>query len=221
MVILPFNHSSFKGSFEEGLNKMNEGDSISFVVDAFNLFQKFFKSELPVFLNKGDVVKMDVKLNKILNSKEYSEKITEYENIVADLDIEEQRKMQTYLDTNQVHFSFFKNGMYYMPLNQGTGENAVKGDIVKINYKGSFLDGRLIESTYDRGQPMEFKLGEQGQVLKGIELAISLLNQGAKAKFIIPSQLAFGENGSSTGIIPPYSTLVYEIELLNINKNNN
>lgn len=221
MVILPFNHSSFKGSFEEGLNRMNEGDSVSFVVDAYNLFQKFFRSELPVFLNNGDVVKMDVKLNRILNSKEYAEKVSEYENIVDDLDIEEQRKMQTYLDTNQVHFSFFKNGMYYMPLNQGTGENAVKGDIVKINYKGSFLDGRQIESTYDRGQPMEFKLGEQGQVLKGIELAISLLNQGAKAKFIIPSQLAFGEKGSSTGIIPPYSTLVYEIELLNINKNNN
>lgn len=221
MVILPLNHSSFKGSFEEGLTMMNEGDCVSFIVDASALFKNFFHADLPLFLKQGDVVKMDVKLNRILNAKEYSEKVKEYQDLIDDRDIEEQRKVQTYLDTNQTHFSFFSNGMYYLPLNQGTGERAEKGDVVKINYKGCFLDGRQFESTYDRGLPLEFKLGEQGQVLKGIELGISLLNLGAKAKFIIPSQLAFGEKGSSTGIVPPYSTLIYEIELLNINKNNN
>lgn len=218
MVILPFNHSSFKGSFEEGLTTMNEGDSVSFIVDADALFEKFFKAERPLFLKKGDVVKMEVKLNKILNAEEYSCQLKEYRDMVADRDIEEQRKLQTYLDTNQTHFSFFSCGMYYLPIAQGTGSCAAKGDHVKINYKGYFLDGRPFESTYDRGQPLEFRLGEQGQVLKGIELAISLLNQGAKAKFIIPSQLAFGESGSSTGIIPPYTTVIYEIELLSINK---
>lgn len=220
MVILPFNHSSFNGSFEEGLTTMNEGDSVSFIVDAKGLFEHFFKTELPVFLKMGDVVKMDVKLNRILNKEQYAQTLKEYEEMLEDRDIEEQRKMQVFLDTNQVHFSYFNNGMYYTPISQGSGEIAERGDIVRIHYKGSFIDGRVFESTYDRGQPLEFKLGEQGQVIKGIELAISLLNEGAKAKFIIPSQLAFGESGSSTGIIPPYSTLVYEIELLKINKNN-
>jgi FKBP-type peptidyl-prolyl cis-trans isomerase len=68
---------------------------------------------------------------------------------------------------------------------------------------------------------MEFVFGEQGQVIKGFETAISLLNEGAQAKFIIPSQLAYGEKGSSTGIVPPYTTLVYEIELLKLTKHNN
>jgi FKBP-type peptidyl-prolyl cis-trans isomerase len=218
MVILPFNVSSFRGSFEEGLTGMNEGDSVSFIVDASALFRNFFKAELPMFLAYGDVVKMDVKLHRILSAKEYDAELKAYEELIADRDIEEQRKLQTYLDTNQTHFSFFSSGMYYMPMVQGAGNPAESGDLVKINYKGYFLDGRPFESTYERGQPLEFRLGEQGQVLKGMELAISLLSEGAKAKFIIPSQLAFGETGSSTGIVPPFSTVIYEIELLSINK---
>ncbi len=221
MVILPFNHSSFKGSFEEGLTSMNEGDSVSFIVDGHSLFRDFFKAKLPLFLQPGDAVKMDVKLNRILNKAEYEQTITEYKNMVEDRDIEEQRKLQTFLDTCGEHYAFFSNGIYCLPISQGTGNAAEYGDLVKVSYTGSFLDGRVFESTYMRGQPLEFKIGEQGQVIKGIELAISLLNEGGKAKFIIPSQLAFGETGSSTGIVPPYSTLIYEIELLNINKNNN
>jgi FKBP-type peptidyl-prolyl cis-trans isomerase len=218
MVILPFNHSSFKGSFEEGLTTMNEGDSVSFIVDAAELFKSFFRAELPVFLKTGDRVKMEVKLNRIMNAADYAAAVKDYQDMIADRDIEEQRKLQTFLDTSQTHFSFFSSGMYYMPLAQGAGNTAETGDLVKVNYKGMFLDGRSFESTYERGQPLEFRLGEQGQVLKGIELGISLLNEGAKAKFIIPSQLAFGEGGSSTGIVPPYSTVIYEIELLSINK---
>ena len=65
---------------------------------------------------------------------------------------------------------------------------------------------------------MQFTYGQEGQVIKGLEKAISFMNEGMKAKFIIPSQLAFGEMGSSSGIIPPNATLMYEIELLNINK---
>jgi FKBP-type peptidyl-prolyl cis-trans isomerase len=197
---------------------MSEGDSVSFIVDGVSLFKNFFKAELPIFLTPGDFVKMDVKLNKILNKREYTEKLNEYQELVDNGDIEEQRKIQVFLDTNQVHFSALDDGIYYQPLQQGTGPLAENGDVVKINYKGYFLDGRLFESTYERGQPLEFMLGEQEQVLKGIEKAISLMNEGAKTKFIIPSHLAFGESGSSTGIVPPYSTLVYEIELININK---
>jgi FKBP-type peptidyl-prolyl cis-trans isomerase FkpA len=221
MVILPFNHSSFTGSFEEGLTAMNEGDSVSFIVDGSSLFKNFFKVQLPFFLTPGDVVKMDVKLNKILNKNEYMQNLEEFKSLLDDSDIEEQRKIHLFLDTCKAHFTFFNDGIYYEPLNQGTGDNAEKGDVVKIHYKGYFLDGRQFESTYDRGQSLEFKLGEQEQVLKGIEKALSLMNEGAKTKFIIPSHLAFGESGSSTGIVPPYSTLIYEIELLSINKNLN
>lgn len=218
MVILPFNRSSFEGSFEEGLTTMNEGDSVSFIVDAQNLFTKFFKVELPLFLKPGSVVKMDVKLHKILNQAQYEEELKRFEALIEDRDIEEQRKIQLFVDTCNASYTRLQNGMYYLPITQGTGTPPEKGNVIKMNYTGCFLNGKVFESTYDRAQPMEYICGEQGQVIKGLESAISLMNEGAKAKFIIPSHLAYGEEGSSTGIIPPYTTVIYEIELLNLTK---
>ncbi len=218
MVILPFNHSSFEGSFEEGLNTMNEGDSVSFIVDANNMFSKFFKVDLPFFLKVGSVIKMDVRLHKILNNVEYQSELKRCTSLIEDRDIEEQRKIQLFIDTSRASYTLLQNGMYYLPITQGSGTPAEKGNIVKMNYTGSFLNGKVFESTYERSQPMEYVCGEQEQVIKGLETAISLMNEGAKAKFIIPSYLAYGEEGSSTGIIPPYSTVIYEIELLNLTK---
>ena len=220
-VILPFQHSSFEGSFEEGLTMMNEGDSVSFIVNADSLFQKFFFSELPMFLNHESVVKMDVKLHKILNQSEYEEEMKRYKEMVEDRDIEEHRKLQVFLDTAKTSFYPLNDGMYYLPLKQGSGDMAEKGNIVKINYKGCFLNGKVFESTYERGEPLEFVLGTQQQVIKGIERAVRMMNEGSKTKFIIPSQLAFGETGSTTGIVPPYTTVVYEIEMLSLTKYNN
>ncbi len=218
MVILPFNRSSFIGSFEEGLTRMNAGDSVSFIVNADSLFEKFFNAKLPLFLEHRSLVKMDVKLNRILTREEYKDVLDKYQMIVEDRDIEESRKLRIYLDTIQTQFYRIPNGMYYLPIKQGAGDYAKNGDMLNIHYKGYFLNGKQFESTYERGQPLEFNLGEEGQVIMGFRTALSLMNEGAKTKFIIPSHLAFGESGSSTNIVPPYTTIIYEIELLNLIK---
>ncbi len=221
MVILPFGHSSFEGSFEEGLTKMNDGDSVSYIVSADSLFSRFFKTQLPYFLKPGSAVKMDVKLNRILSKEQYQVELAKYQQMVEDRDIEESRKLTIYLDTNQTQFYRINNGMYYLPIKQGTGECVKYGDKVKINYKGYFLNGKQFESTYERRQPLEFVFGEDGQVIKGFRTALTLMNEGAKTKFVIPSNLAFGGSGSEANIIPPYTTVIYEIELVNLTKHNN
>jgi len=216
-VILPFNHSSFDGSFEEGLRTMNEGDSVSFIVDAEKLFTYFFKVELPYFIEKNGAVKMDVKLYKILNDIEYQKELIDFEQLIEDRDIEEQRKLLVYLDTVNTEFIPMDSGMFYQYIAQGAGDLAEEGKMVSIHFRGMFLNGKVVESTYDRKEPMKFLYGEEGQVIKGLEKAISMMNEGAKAKFIIPSQLAFGETGSSNGRVPPYTTVIYELEVLKIN----
>lgn len=223
MVILPYNVSpSFHGSFEEGISKMNEGDIYSYIVNADSLFKKFFKAPLPMFLKHGDVVKMDVTLHRILNKEEYVEELNKYQLLIKDKELNEINKLKLFLDTcNTNYFSMESGGMYYLPIKQGAGDCAVPGDEVIIHYKGYFLNGVEFESTYKYAQPLQFVLGQEGQVIKGLENAISLMNEGAKTKFIIPSQLAFGKMGSSTGIIHPYTTVVYELELLTIIKNKN
>lgn len=164
---------------------------------------------------------MDVKLFNILTPEQYQEELKNYAQIVEDRDIEEQRKLKTFLDTCKTEFYPLNNGMFYLPIKQGVGDNAESGNTIKIHYKGTFLNGKVFESTYDRKEPLEMVVGTQGQIISGLESAIRLMNEGAKTKFIIPSQLAFGETGSSTGIVPPYTTVVYEIELLSLTKYNN
>jgi FKBP-type peptidyl-prolyl cis-trans isomerase FkpA len=218
MVLLPLKTPSFTGSFEEGLTGMTEGDSVSFIVNADNLFKNFFKAPLPLFLKQGSAVKIDMRLNRIFNQKEYEEELSSYQNKLQDLDIEEQRKLTVFMDTSTTPYTHLKNGIYYLPIKQGAGDLPQEGDVIKVNYTGSFLNGKVFESTYKHKQPLEYTCGEQGQVIKGLEIAINLMNEGAKAKFIIPSCLAYGESGSSTGIVPSYTPVIYEVELLNLTK---
>lgn len=217
-VILPFNQISFKGSFEEHLKDMNEGDSVSFIVNTDSLFLKFFKADVPFFLKNNPTLKIDVKLHKILNNEDYKKELERYSELIEDADIEEARRLNVFLETTADKYTKTSSGVYFLPVKQGTGGFPEMGNRVKVNFKGSFLNGKLLESTYDRMQPFEFIIGEQGQVIKGLEISIKMLNEGAQAKFIIPSHLAYGNMGSSTGIVPPYTTLIYEIELIKIIK---
>ena len=97
-------------------------------------------------------------------------------------------------------------------INSGNGDSPKKGDTVKVHYKGMLLDETVFDSSYKRAQPIEFNVGI-GQVIKGWDEGIMLLKKGDKAKFIIPSDLAYGEAGAG-GVIPPNATLIFEVELL-------
>tara|TARA_B100001094_G_scaffold94525_1_gene90495 strand:+ start:2058 stop:2981 length:924 start_codon:yes stop_codon:yes gene_type:complete len=109
-------------------------------------------------------------------------------------------------------FKETKTGLKYIILKKGKGKKPSSGDIVKVHYKGELLDGTVFDSSYKRNQPIEFKVGE-GQVIAGWDEGIMLLDKGDKACFIIPSHLAYGENGAG-GVIPPNATLKFEVELV-------
>ena len=100
----------------------------------------------------------------------------------------------------------------YEIIKKGSGSNPRVGSSVSVHYSGYLLDGTKFDSSYDRGEPITFPLG-QGRVIKGWDEGISLLSKGAKAKFIIPSDLAYGERGAG-GVIPPGATLIFEVELV-------
>ncbi|MFI5149156.1 MAG: FKBP-type peptidyl-prolyl cis-trans isomerase [Bacteroidia bacterium] len=97
-----------------------------------------------------------------------------------------------------------------------TAGMAASGNKVKVHYSGYLLDGTSFDSSVDRGQPFEFNLG-QGMVIKGWDEGIALLHKGEKAKLIIPYNLAYGERGHPP-VIPPKSTLVFDVELIDITK---
>ncbi len=106
-----------------------------------------------------------------------------------------------------------ESGLKYKIIQNGTGQRAKAGDNVLVHYTGKLTNDTIFDSSVKRGQPFKFKLGA-GQVIKGWDEGIALLNIGDKAVLTIPSELGYGERGAGT--IPPNATLIFEVELISI-----
>lgn len=104
------------------------------------------------------------------------------------------------------------SGLQYMVLRQGNGKRPRSTERVRVNYRGTLLDGTEFDSSYSRGQPAEFALD---QVIPGWTEGVALMPVGAKYRFWIPSAIAYGERGSPP-TIGPNATLVFDVELLDI-----
>jgi FKBP-type peptidyl-prolyl cis-trans isomerase FkpA len=102
------------------------------------------------------------------------------------------------------------SGLQYEMIKEGTGATPKATDTVKVNYVGTLLDGTKFDSSIDRGQPAEFPLNG---VIPGWTEGIQLMKVGGKARFYIPSKLAYGPNGAG-GKIAPNSTLIFDVDLL-------
>jgi len=95
----------------------------------------------------------------------------------------------------------------------GTGDEAVNGKKVTVNYVGTLTDGKKFDSSYDRKQPFSFVLGK-GQVIKGWDEGVAGMKVGGQRKLTIPPSLGYGSR--SVGSIPANSTLIFEVELLKV-----
>jgi len=105
-------------------------------------------------------------------------------------------------------------GLQITDLAIGQGKEAKTGEKISVHYKGTLLNGTKFDSSYDRGKPFEFVLG-QNQVIQGWEKGVLGMKVGGKRKLVIPPSLAYGEQGIP-GAIPPKATLVFEVELLDV-----
>lgn len=130
----------------------------------------------------------------------YTKNIEEGENFLS-----ENKKREGVQETT--------SGLQYEVITMGTGAKPVATDLVKVHYTGMLIDSTKFDSSVDRGAPAEFGVN---QVIQGWQEGIQLMPVGSKFKFYIPYELGYGENG--TGPIPPYSVLVFEVELLEIVK---
>ncbi|TMM31011.1 peptidylprolyl isomerase [Polaribacter aestuariivivens] len=118
------------------------------------------------------------------------------------------------LDKVAAGYDETESGLRYQILQKGTGKKATKGAGVSVHYKGQLLDGTVFDSSYKRKQPIDFNVGV-GQVISGWDEGIQLLQVGDKARFVIPSHLAYGSAGAG-GVIPPNATLIFDVELMDV-----
>ena len=105
-----------------------------------------------------------------------------------------------------------KSGLQYEVLNEGSGKKPKATDTVRCHYEGRLLDGTVFDSSYKRNEPADFGLQ---QVIAGWTEGVQLMAEGAKYRFYIPYMLAYGEGGAGA-MIPPFSTLVFDVELIKV-----
>ena len=104
------------------------------------------------------------------------------------------------------------SGLQYLVTKEGTGKSPAADSMVKVHYTGKLVDGTVFDSSVERGEPIEFPLN---QVIPGWTEGLQLMKEGGKATLYIPSQLGYGQQGVP-GTIPPNSTLIFDVELIEV-----
>jgi FKBP-type peptidyl-prolyl cis-trans isomerase len=200
--------------FQYGVSTLRQGSKATFIVPSTLAFgQKgsggIVEPYQPIIYN---VDILDVK-----TKAEYEKE--QIDNQKADqmksdsLKRDEPVQLEKYLKDNKITVKPLSSGLFYIPVLAGTGPKAEPGKTVKVHYTGKLLNGKVFDSSRDRGNPFEFMLG-RSQVIKGWDQGIAMMRQGGKATLIIPSTLGYMDR--DMGVIPPYSTLVFDVELIEV-----
>lgn len=200
--------------FEEGVAKMLKGGKATLIVPSSLAFGETGRGAL---VPPYSTVIYNVEILDITSKADHEKKEAEKKKAEA-AKLENNKKqeselMKKYLAEKNITTKPTASGLIYVEKVKGTGTRAVAGKKVKVHYTGTLLNGTKFDSSRDRNEPFEFVLG-QGQVIKGWDEGISMMNVGGKATLVIPSSIAYGER--DMGQIPPYSTLVFDVELMDV-----
>jgi len=207
---IPMIASVFQGDIYEGFKMMHVGDSASFTMPADSVWKKLFRMHTtPPGMDSIKYITFNIKLNEVMSADEMRSRQEAEQKMAME---KEKTDRAQYLAKNYPDAKPTESGLYYIRTQKGHGHKPEKGQKVKVNYTGKLLDGTVFDSSVNRGQPIEFTIG-QGQVIPGWDEGIAMMRKGEKAVLVIPSSLAYG---AGRGKIPPYATLVFDVELVDI-----
>jgi FKBP-type peptidyl-prolyl cis-trans isomerase len=199
--------SKFKGDVFEAISLMHEGDSATFIINAQKYYNIYNYGQIPVFVkDEKTMLWFTIKIDSIMSLEQYQ--LAAVKARQAD----EFQAIETYMQQNNIVAEPLPDGLYYAETKAGKGNFPQQGQQCVVHYTGKLLDGTVFDSSVGR-EPFSFQLGV-GQVIPGWDKGVAKMKKGGKTILIIPSHLAYGERGAGT--IPPFSPLVFEVELLDI-----
>jgi len=145
------------------------------------------------------------------DQKAFDTLLKNFEASQQDKELELLEKRQQLIEEQWPDAITTPSGLKYVVVEEGSGGSPKKGAVVTVHYNGKLLDGKKFDSSYDRGQPIDFPVGK-GQVIKGWDEALLTMKKGEKRVLIIPADLGYGPSGR--GPIPPNAIMVFDVELL-------
>lgn len=209
--------SQYEGDIFEALSMMSVGDSATFVLDAtsFYLYTAGLHTT-PPFVKEDSEIVFHIKILKSMDEEAYAleeQKMME-EEIAKQMLLAEQEEevMLDYLAREGITQKPTSTGLYYIENERGDGPKVEAGQLVSVHYEGRLIDGTVFDSSHNRGEPIEFVVG-QGWVIPGWDEGITMMHIGGKATLVIPSHLAYGDRAPSP-LIPPFSTLIFDVEVV-------
>lgn len=223
------NNIANQGELLSCLTMLKTGDSVKFELIASELFEKTFRAPLPDSIAPDSKIQFQIAYVDQLTEDGYYEMVAKKaEEAAAKQIIIDNEIIDNYLVENEIEAIQTESGLRYVITEEGSGPKPETGQAVSVNYTGWVLDGEYFDSSdkevamekglYDQRRepyvPYTFPLG-QGQVIKGWDEAIALLNEGSKARIYVPSTLAYG-NRDRSPIIRANSILVFDVELVEI-----
>ncbi|NOX86248.1 MAG: hypothetical protein GXO86_09835 [Chlorobi bacterium] len=197
----------FEGDIYEGLKLMGVGDSFTFAVVADSFFLKTARmAELPPYVKPGSPMYFDIKLLSHYTEGQYDTIIEKRKREARQKEIE---TLNSYLKENHITVKPTESGLYYIPVEKGTGRKPKKGEMCRIYLEVKQLDGTLVFSNFGK-DPIDVEYGKDFDT-KGLQEGLGMMREGEKATLIVPSPIGVGSK--SKGIVPPFTTIVYTVKL--------
>jgi FKBP-type peptidyl-prolyl cis-trans isomerase FkpA len=221
---------TFKGDIFTGIEKLAEGDSATIKVSADSMAKK--GQQRPQGF-KGKYYVYEIKIEKVIAKGSLSDQVFQgrvndfLKTQAAEFKKQEPIQIQKYISDNKLKLTETKDSLYYVITKTGSGPNLAPGDTAVVNYTGRMFNGKVFDTSvkdeavkgkmpidpYRQYKPVHIPVGQK-RVIPGWDEGLQLLNKGAKAIFVIPSNLAYGERGIS--IIGPFTPLEFEVEVVDI-----
>lgn len=204
----------FSGCLNEGLLMMHVGDEAIFAVNADSLSHQGMRMPEAYQSGQKQTIRYKIKLHEVKSEKQLKK---EFEAEMESRKSSEMDALAKYITENDIKQAPTADGLYIIPLKKGNGPQVEEWKKITVNYTGRFLDGKVFDTSdknedAEAHEPITYVVGEQAMI-KGWDIAVKTMRQGDKAKVIIPSELAYG---AGNGSIPPYSTLVFDIEVVSV-----
>ena len=208
------------GGVMEALSLLNEKETGSFRTKTIMIEPELKQITKWTAFNGDSLVSFNLLIDKIYTETAYNKKKQEFIKWISSTERNtaifqtEMQLINEFIQKNELQFNSTSSGLKFKIIKSVKEDKRLKyGDHVAINYAGSFLNGTEVINTFDKNELLDFFIGQELQVIKGMEEALLLMNKGEKIALIIPSWLAFGSKGSSNGLIPPNTPVYYEMEV--------
>ncbi len=204
-------NSNTDGILQDALRMLKTGDSASFLIPAADFYLKTKRDSIPNFILSDEWLRFELKPVDIVSEHQLKK---EFEQFMLKKEAEENHILNAYLSAENIKQKPEVSGIYIIRLKKGHGKKAVSGKKVTIQFIGRFINGKIFDSSLDKDKPLTFILGDK-EIIPAWNEAIASMREGDKIRLIAPSKTAYGQEGLKN-YVPPFTSLIYEIKLLNV-----